>query len=320
MKKIVFYGILLCCLMSCLSIDNGSSSGHIENNTPRFTGVINDLALNKAIIESYGYIKNKVFEDAVIGIANFYSPTKQLSDYFVDGLSKQIVDDEIFRLVDIGNLRIIDQEMSRQLSGTVSDETAKRIGQQFGTDFIIIGNIDQLGQTRNYRIKLTITNVETTQIQGIFYADIRSNTELAQYLPENSKNRNMPLENSTNPEQRIYYFRNITEEQFNQLFTTFFAEATGRWDYFNANLRNGGTSDPYIEYAVKSYGNYSISQVIFITIAGPYYSEVYTFSYREEHNPGATYQKDRIWNRFNIEKSILNEKYGNPNISMFFKQ
>ena len=310
MRSFLFLFIFLILFIGCFSTPEGSSSNRaLSNNTPRFTGIINDTALNNAIVESYHYLKSRVRNDAVIGIANFYSPTKQLSDYFVDGLSKQIVDDSIFRLVDIGNLKIIDQEMSRQLSGTVSDETAKRLGQQYGTDYIIIGNIDQLGQTRDYRIKITITNVETTQIQGIFYADIRSNAELAQYLPENNLNRNTQQQNATNPNQRIYFFRNITKQQYNELFRTFKLEIEARsGEFTDAYLINGGTSDPYISYS-KGRGEWDFT----IKVAGPYYTEMYTY--------GPFGKNERsIMQRFNIEREILNEKYGNPDISMFFRQ
>lgn len=321
MRRFLFLFIFLIVFLGCFSTPEGSSSNaSLSNNTPRFTGIINDTALNNAIVESYRYLRQRVPNDAVIGIANFSSPTRELSDYYVDGLSKQIVDGGIYKLVDIGNLRIIEQEMTRQLSGNVSDATAKRIGQQYGTDFIIIGNISQLGTTRTYRIKITITNVETTEIQGIFYADIRSNNELARFLPENnSTNRNLPLENTSNPNQRIYYFRNITFSQFNELYRTFSIEADDVRSsaYFNANLIDGGTYDPYIEYAIKGDG---YREVRTVTIAGPYFSEVYTYSFSEDYNRGSSIYKDRILPRFNIEKSILNGKYGNPNISMFFKQ
>ena len=319
MRRLLFLFIFLISLIGCFSTPEGSSSNRSSsNNTPRFTGVINDTALNNAIVESYEYLKQRVFNNAVIGIANFSSPTRELSEYYVDGLSKQIVDGGIYKLIDIGNLRIIEQEMSRQLSGNVSDATAKRIGQQYGTDFIVIGNISQLGTTRTYRIKITITNVETTQIQGIYYADIRSNNELARFLPENNNaNRNLPLQNSTNPNQRIYYFRNISQNQFKQLFEAFNKEAESNSETgdlaFNANLIDGGTSDPYIEYKITP--NNIFGEILTITVAGPYFTEIYEYGWVTGHG-----EKRPILYRFNIEKSILNEKYGNPDISMFFNK
>jgi len=319
MKNSLYLSLLLLGLISCISTEGGSSntiSSEVPgNNVPRFTGVINDSSLNSAIVESYIYIKNKVNNGTVIGIANFNSPTKELSDYYVDGLSKQIVDEGKYKLVDIGNLRIIEQEMTRQLNGNVSDETAKRIGQQYGTDFIIIGNITQLGTTKTYRIKITITNVETTQIQGIYYADIRSNNELAKFLPENSNSKNLPLQNTTNPDQRIYYYRNITLRQFNDLSDAFKIEARGSasgGSFMNANLIDGGISDPYISFEIKRSG------IAEVKIVGPYYTEVYTYGFPSSGNTGAQQNSDVIMRRFIIEKNILDGKYGNPNISMFF--
>jgi hypothetical protein len=311
-------------IISCQS-SSGTNFNQTDPQRPRFTGTINDTVLNSAILESYNYIKNRIHGGSIIGIVSFITPSQDLADYCIDGLSRNIVDGGIFKLVDIRNLRFVEQEMKRQLSGNISEETAKRIGQQYGTDYIIVGNISQLGRTRNYRYKLTITNVETTEIQGIYYADIRSNEELARFLPENnSNNRNLPPENSTNPNQRIYYFRNITKTQYEQLFLTLSDEAAqyakGMLTYFNANLVDGGTSDPYIEYFVKNIGNYT--RMVTITIAGPYFSEVYTYSNDDKVNPGSiVYELYRniTLNRFNTEKTILNEKYGNPDISMFFR-
>jgi len=311
MKNYLYIGIIFITFFSCLSAPDGSSESNVTiNNKQRFTGIINDTALNNAIIESYRYISNRINERAVLGIANFNSPTRELSEYYIDGLTKQIVDNNKYKLVDIGNIRIIEQEMSRHLSGNISDATAKRIGHQYGTDYIVIGNISQLGTTRTYRIKITITNVETTQIQGIYYADIRSNSELAKFLPENTSNRNTPLTNTTNQNQRIYFFRNITQSQFYDLFDAFSAEARAASRFGNASvqayLQDGGVSDPYIEYKVLSIG------VISITIAGPYYSEVYVYGRFD------VVDKNIAVNRLNVEKSIINAKYGNPDIYMFF--
>jgi len=309
MKKYSILIILLLILLNCKSLTVESSL----NKTPKFTGIINDSALNTAITGSYVYIRNRINEGVVLGIANFNSPTKELSEYYVDGLTKQIVDDNIYKLVDIGNLRIIEQEMSRQLLGNVSDETAKRIGQQYGTDFIIIGSISQLGTTKTYRIKITITNIETTQIQGIYYADIKSNTELEKYLPEN---RNTSSQNRINPNQRIYYYRNITSNQFIELGEAFRTEASNVYSLMNANLIDGGTPDPFISYERKNFDS-----VIIVKMAGPYYTEEYRYSLlSDKSNPGAQGRAywGAIMNRFNIEKKILDDKYGNPNISMFF--
>jgi len=287
-----------------------------EAQKTQFTGTINDIVLNTAIKDSYNYIKTKVSKEAVLGIVSFITPTQNLSDYCIDSLSKYIVDDKQYKLVDIRNLAFVEQEMKRQLSGNISDATAKRIGQQYGTDFIIVGNISQLGRTKTYRIKITITNVETTEIQGIYYADIRSNDELAQFLPENTI-RDLPLENTTNPKQRLYYFRNITNVQCDQLLNSFRVEAKNHNRWFNANLKDGGTSDPYIEYMLKGE---SYKEVVTITVAGPYFSEIYIYSFDRDYNPGSTVYEETILNRFNIEKAILLKKYGNPDTSMFFKQ
>jgi len=311
MKKICIFILLSCLFITCMTQSENRSTG-TEVQKTRFTGTINDTVLNMAIKDSYNYIKTKVNKEAVLGIVSFITPTQNLSNYCIDSLSKYIVDDKQYKLVDIRNLSFVEQEMKRQLSGNISDATAKRIGQQYGTDFIIIGNISQLGRTKTYRIKITITNIETTEIQGIYYADIRSNDELAQFLPENTTNINKPLVNTTNQDQRIYYFRNITQVQFSNLFDVFSAEAREASLFGNAavqaNLQDGGVSDPYIEYKVISKG------VISIKIAGPYYSETYVYGGFDGVD------KKIVVNRINVEKSIINAKYGNPDISMFFSK
>jgi hypothetical protein len=316
MKKYLWYILSVFLLIGCQSNETkGNNDYSQQNSQPRFTGLINDTALNNAIVESYRYISNRINVGAVIGIGNVHSPTRELSEYYIDGLTKQIVDNNRYKLVDIGNLRIIEQEMSRHLSGNISDETAKRIGHQYGTDFIVIGNISQLGTTRTYRIKITITNVETTQIQGMCYADIKSNNELARFLPEHISRDNsrgsLPDGNISNDNQRLYYFRNITSQQFSQLFTVFKDEIDN--NVSKANIINGGTIDPYIELKIE-FNVWALRKYGIITIAGPFYTEIY------ELRGTSGYDERSIMNRLSLEKQILNDRYGNPDISMFFNE
>ena len=63
-------------------------------------------------------------QGAKVAVLNFASPTDAFSNYVIDELTGELVESRKVTIVDRGSLELIRQEMSLQLSGEVSDESA----------------------------------------------------------------------------------------------------------------------------------------------------------------------------------------------------
>jgi hypothetical protein len=135
---------------------------------------------------------------------------------------------------------------------------------------------------------------------------------------------------SGDPNYRVYFFRNITQQQYNDLYRTFFDEAATQRDGISATIQDGGVRDPYIEYSRDN------NNVINLKVAGPYYSELFKFSSGTRNNPGSvitmhnninialmessTNNVKALMARFDVEKGILDQKYNNPAFEGFFRE
>ena len=162
----------LCFLFSILLI-SCASKPVISGNDP----------LDFVIRESSDYLNNRLNIGIKLVFLNIQSDTPSLSEYVIDGLIENTVNDGLFTVVDRQNLSLIQQEMNFQLSGEVSDESAQAIGKLLGAQVIISGSIYQLGSS--YRLRLRAINVETAEILGQFNRDIISSSRLLVLLKNN---------------------------------------------------------------------------------------------------------------------------------------
>jgi hypothetical protein len=100
-----------------------------------------------------------------------------LSEYIIDVLTGNVVNDRIFTVVDRANLEQIQQEMEFQLSGEVSDESAQSIGQKLGDQTIVTGSITPFGNL--WRLTIRALGVEGATVQGLFNLNISNGTSIA---------------------------------------------------------------------------------------------------------------------------------------------
>ena len=144
----------LTCLFSCASKPQGPDE------------------LDLAIRDISNYLNSNVPSESKIIILNIASSNTNLSEYIIDELISNAVNDKVFTVVDRHQLDAIRAEQNFQLSGEVADEQALRIGQFFGAQTIVSGNINSLGQ--GHRIRVRALNVETAVVQGQFNRNIAS--------------------------------------------------------------------------------------------------------------------------------------------------
>jgi hypothetical protein len=91
-------------------------------------------------------------------IVSFEAQTGGLADYIFEELWGHFENSGQFIMVDRRNLDHIRNEMNYQMSGEVSEESARSIGQQYGTQNIIYGQLTPLGD--EYRMVVYATDVE----------------------------------------------------------------------------------------------------------------------------------------------------------------
>ena len=126
--------------------------------------------LDVAIRDTSDYLNSKIPKGSKIVILNIQSGSPNLSDYIIDELIANAVNDSIFSVVDRQQLDAIRAEQNFQWSGEVDDNSAMEIGRFFGAQTIVSGAVSSLGD--GYRIRIRALEVQTAQVQGQYNRNI----------------------------------------------------------------------------------------------------------------------------------------------------
>jgi TolB-like protein len=156
MKKLIvlmFLGILFACW------SGPSSSSNVDE-------------LDVAIRDASDYLNSNIPRGSKIVILNIQSTSPDLSDYVIDELIANAVNDRVFSVVDRQQLDTIRAEQDFQMSGEVDDDDALAIGRFFGAQTIVSGAVNRLGT--GYRIRIRALEVQTAQVQGQYNRNIAS--------------------------------------------------------------------------------------------------------------------------------------------------
>ena len=161
MKKIfVATAIIAVIVMGC-----GSS--------PKATGADE---LDIAIREASDYLNDNIPNGNKIVILNIQSSSADLSDYVIDEMIANAVNDKLFSVVDRAQLDLIREEQKIQYSGEVDDNAALEIGKFLGAQTIVSGAVSKLGN--GYRMRIRALDVLTAQVQGQFNRNIAAGSTI----------------------------------------------------------------------------------------------------------------------------------------------
>jgi hypothetical protein len=138
------------------------------------------LALDTAIEQAAERIENAFKSGTEIALVSVSSQSTQFSEYVLTYLETVLVNNGKLAVVDRSNLDRIREEQGFQLSGEVSDESAKAIGQLLGAGAIVTGGLVNLGDA--YRLNLKAINVETARIAASYAGDIVNNPRIQTLL------------------------------------------------------------------------------------------------------------------------------------------
>jgi hypothetical protein len=147
MKKIVLLTTLAALAFSACATSSSS---------PSTQSAANSLTLDQAIADIASLFTDKLPPASTVAITGFEADTENLAAYAVEELWNRF--EGAFVMADRQNLDKIRAEMNYQMSGEVSDESARAIGKQFGVQYIIYGRITRIGS--EYRIAAYATDVE----------------------------------------------------------------------------------------------------------------------------------------------------------------
>jgi len=123
-----------------------------------------DDELDIAIRDASDYLNDNIPKESKIVILNIESNSANLSEYIIDELIANAVNDKNFSVVDRRQLEAIQSEQKFQMSGAVDDKDALAIGKFFGAQTIISGTMREIGA--RYRLTIRALSVQTAQVQG----------------------------------------------------------------------------------------------------------------------------------------------------------
>jgi tetratricopeptide (TPR) repeat protein len=114
------------------------------------TGNTSSVSLGEAIEQSAEKITSELPRGSIIAVVAFETNNSSLANYIIGELNGALFDRGII-VVSRQSLEFIERELKFQMSGVVSDETAQSIGKFFGAEFIIVGELRDVGGSYRYR-------------------------------------------------------------------------------------------------------------------------------------------------------------------------
>jgi TolB-like protein len=173
--------------------------------------------LDMSLSTAKTYIEIQLPLGGKVLVADIAAPTKELGSYIAEEISTRLVNDKRVTVVERSAqvMQTLNAESAYQLSGEVSDDSIQSIGQKTGAEYVITGVISGAGD--QYRLRLKITQVKTSEVKGQWSAVIQNDTVLSSLLikripvVETPQWINMPLSARSKYEQdgsgvSIYYY------------------------------------------------------------------------------------------------------------------
>ncbi|GHV58909.1 hypothetical protein FACS1894103_1250 [Campylobacterota bacterium] len=122
------------------------------------------ITLDEAIRQAAANIETSLPPKSKVAVLYFTSPSEPFSEYVLEELSTTLVNGRTLKIVDRKNLDAIRAELKFNMSGEVSDESARGAGRMLGAQSIVFGTLSKMGSVSRFRVK-TI-NVESASIEA----------------------------------------------------------------------------------------------------------------------------------------------------------
>jgi len=120
--------------------------------------------LDMTLREVSDYLNESVPHGNKIAFVSVQSDSAALTEYVIDTLAANAVNDKIFSVVDRQQLDAARAELNFNWSGEVSDQSAQSVGKMLGAQTIVVGKITAIGD--HYRLNIRALETETVKMQG----------------------------------------------------------------------------------------------------------------------------------------------------------
>ena len=132
----------------------------------------NAVSVDTGLKNAVKYFEERLPQGTKLVIMNIDAPAPALSEYVAEELAGHFVNSGVFmnNVYSRSDLALVQQEMDFQLSGEVSEETAREVGKKVGAQIIISGRINPAGDV--FRLRIQAVEVETLAIRGNFSVNI----------------------------------------------------------------------------------------------------------------------------------------------------
>jgi len=139
------------------------------------TGSRTGLSLMEAIEQTAEKIAGELPKGSRVAIVAFESSNANLSDYIMEELTGALFDRGI-EVADRQNLEYVYKELNLQMSGDVSDESAKYIGKFLGASMVITGQL--LDISGAYRYRASVISVEEAVRASVTRLNVKKDDEM----------------------------------------------------------------------------------------------------------------------------------------------
>jgi hypothetical protein len=120
--------------------------------------------LDLKLREVSDYLNERIPSGKKIAVISVQSDSSALSEYVIDELISNAVNDNKYSVVDRQQLDAAREELNLNLSGEVSDQSAQEVGKFTGAQIIITGRVSKIGDI--YRLSIRALEVESVEVQG----------------------------------------------------------------------------------------------------------------------------------------------------------
>jgi TolB-like protein len=132
------------------------------------------VTLDNAINSTVDELSRSLNRGSMVAVLSMRSDSPRMESYLIEEITSAIVKQKLFTVVDRLQLDLIQQEMNLQMSGEVSDESARAIGRKLGAQVIITGSFETLGDYHRFRMRAI--EVETVAILETYSANVRGDS------------------------------------------------------------------------------------------------------------------------------------------------
>ena len=144
------------------------------------------ITLEQAIDEAAAAFSSRIKAGSTVVVVGISSDSNELSEFIADELSYKIYSLNKLKVAERKSLDAIKKEMNFQLSGEVSDDTIKQIGNMTGASTVIVGTFKI--QRTHYLLTIKALDVSTAIVQAMHRTQVKqSETIINAMANENTK-------------------------------------------------------------------------------------------------------------------------------------